>query len=54
MIFVRTMSTYGNHDDAVLEKLGKWVGVPGTFCSCLVCLGLCVPVLKMKDENSAY
>lgn len=53
MIFVMTMSTYGIHDDVVLEKLGKWVGVPGTSCSCLVCLRLFVPVLK-KDENSAY
>lgn len=54
MSFVITASTYGSLDDVVLEKLGKWVGEPGTFCSCLVCLGLFVPVLKKKDENSVY
>lgn len=54
MIFVMTMNTYGSHDDVVLEKLGKLVGVPGTFCSCFVCVGLFVPELKKKDENSVY
>lgn len=34
MIFVITVSIYGSHDDAELEKLGKCIGVPGTFCSC--------------------
>jgi len=48
------VSTYGSHNDVVLVKLGKWVGAPGTSCSCLVCLGLFVPVLKKKGENSAY
>lgn len=34
MIFVITMSIYGSHDDAVLEKLGKCIEVPGMFCPC--------------------